>query len=68
LLGDSRYGGPTRLVTDDGTVVAVRRIMLHSYRLDIPWECRQWSIVCAVPADFTELWTRFGGGTECLQP
>jgi hypothetical protein len=68
LLGDTRYGGASRLVREDGTVVSVQRIMLHAHRLGIPWENGIWSSICAVPPDFSDLWTAFGGDAACLQP
>jgi 23S rRNA-/tRNA-specific pseudouridylate synthase len=61
LLGDVRYGGPTRLTQPNGSVLSVKRVMLHAYRLVIPWEREPWSITCAPPRDFEGLWTSLGG-------
>ncbi len=36
LLGDRAYGGATRVVVDDGSVIAARRVMLHCFKLSLP--------------------------------
>jgi len=64
LLGDRPYGGPTRIVLSDGSVVTPRRVMLHCTRVTIPnprggpalsFEARP-------PADMQRLWESLGGG------
>lgn len=36
LLGDVHYGGPRRVVGDEGRVVSLRRVALHCARLQLP--------------------------------
>jgi 23S rRNA pseudouridine1911/1915/1917 synthase len=68
LLGDGRYGGLTRVVQKDGSVIGIRRVMLHAYRLVIPWESHTWTTVCPSPHDLTRLWFTLGGDVACLHP
>lgn len=67
LLGDGRYGGPTRLVKTDGSVLCIRRMMLHAYRLTIPWEGQTWTVASPPPNDLVTLWSTLGGDTNCLR-
>jgi len=66
LLGDGRYGGPTRVVITDGSVLRIRRVMLHAYRLAIPWEGQTWTVACPPPNDLMRLWSTLGGDANCL--
>lgn len=36
MLGDRPYGGPARIVLDDGAVLTARRVMLHCFALRLP--------------------------------
>lgn len=36
LLGDRPYGGPPRVVLDDGAALGARRVMLHCFALRLP--------------------------------
>ena len=67
LLGDGRYGGPTYLVKTDGSVLRIRRVMLHAYRLTIPWESQTWTVACPAPNDLVRLWSSLGGDANCLR-
>jgi 23S rRNA-/tRNA-specific pseudouridylate synthase len=67
LLGDGRYGGPTRVVKTDGSVICIRRVMLHAYRLTIPWEGQKWTVACPPPNDLVRLWSTLGGDANCLR-
>jgi 23S rRNA-/tRNA-specific pseudouridylate synthase len=67
LLGDGRYGGPTRVVRTDGSVLYIRRMMLHAYRLTIPWESQTWTVACPPPDDLVGLWSSLGGNASCLR-
>lgn len=67
LLGDTRYGGLTRLSGADGRVLPVRRVMLHAYRMIIPWEKQEWITTCAPPRDLAALWITLGGSAAHLQ-
>lgn len=63
LLGDTRYGGVTRVVTDDGRVVTARRVMLHCTALDLPDIARggMLALRMAPPDDFARVWSKLGG-------
>lgn len=64
LLGDRAYGGASRLVHEDGSVVSVRRTMLHCTRVCIPDPEPAHELLCfeARPApDFQALWEALGG-------
>ncbi|MBX3271640.1 MAG: RNA pseudouridine synthase [Sandaracinaceae bacterium] len=62
LLGDVRYGGPRRLVLDDGRVVRAPRVMLHCRRLTIPdAEGGALELEAPVPDDLASLWSSLGG-------
>ncbi len=61
LLGDRRYGGAMHFVRSDGTVQPLPRLMLHAWRLNIPWEGQYWTTVCPVPSDMREMWAVLGG-------
>lgn len=53
LLGDRDYGGPTRIVRPNGTVLALSRIALHCARVVLP------GLTCeaAVPPDLAAMWS-----------
>lgn len=69
LLGDVRYGGPRRIVLDDGSVVRVGRTMLHCAWLRIPDVAGGGEIELSAPApeDLATLWSRLGGASEELR-
>ena len=65
LLGDSDYGGDTRVVLTSGRVLAVRRIALHAGRVVVPRSSGKVIEVTAdVPAELREVWTAVGGLEE----
>ena len=67
LLGDVRYGGPRRVVLDDGRVVRAKRVMLHCEALRIPDVEGGWlEPLCPVPDDMRALWLSLGGDAAAL--
>ncbi len=69
LLGDTRYGGPKRLVLADGRVVAARRVMLHCAWLRLPTlEGGELVLRAPVLPDMSALWHALGGDLEALRP
>jgi 23S rRNA-/tRNA-specific pseudouridylate synthase len=69
LLGDARYGGPKRVVLDDGRVVTARRTMLHCAWLRIPSVrgTELLSLHAEVPDDFAKVWRALGGEEAALE-
>ncbi len=63
LLGDRTYGGPTRVTSPSGRVMALDRIALHAARVRIPGVPGHADIEIAapVPASLVDLWTLGGG-------
>jgi len=59
VLGDRTYGGPTRIVRDDGSVVAVRRALLHAFCARVPGRAKV--VRVDPPADFADAWAALGG-------
>jgi 23S rRNA-/tRNA-specific pseudouridylate synthase len=52
LLGDSVYGGPSRITLANGRVIAPRRIALHAARVVVPdARGRWWAVVSGIPED-----------------
>lgn len=67
LLGDKRYGGVQRLVSGQGSVVGLGRIMLHAARVDLADVNGQpWQVVLPPPHELTDLWTSVGGSQASL--
>lgn len=69
LFGDVIYGGPRRLVRDDGRVVTARRVMLHCATLVLPDVARPGAtleVTSAVPEDFASAWWGLGGEPDAL--
>ena len=64
LLGDRVYGGASRVVLGDGSVVAARRVMLHCARVTVPAPKGGAALrfEAAPPADMQQLWRQVGGG------
>lgn len=62
LLGDRRYGGPTRAITPTGRVLACDRPMLHAYQIIVPIDEGHWVVSSPVRAEMAELWVNMGGG------
>lgn len=62
LLGDRRYGGPTRFVDASGRVHSLDRILLHAFatRISLP-SGAPWAPICPIPEDFARLWLVLGG-------
>ena len=67
IIGDARYGGPTRLGD-----LAVSRAMLHAYRLAFrhPVTGAPLEVTCEYPADFAEVLERLMvmGAAPVIQP
>jgi 23S rRNA pseudouridine955/2504/2580 synthase/23S rRNA pseudouridine1911/1915/1917 synthase len=61
LVGDVVYGGPNRIVTASGAVVAVRRIGLHAAWVEVPACAGLWRVDAPPPADLTEIWQLLSG-------
>lgn len=70
LLGDTRYGGPRRVVLEDGAVVRAGRTMLHCAWLRLPRVGEEGWLELSAPAppDLRSLWERLGGSPAALQP
>lgn len=65
LLGDRDYGGPSRVTTGDGRIVAVDRIALHAARVEVPGAAgRRHSIEAPIPPELTRAWSALGGALE----
>lgn len=62
ILGDKRYKGVQRLVSDDGSVHGLTRILLHAARVELTdLNGQPWRAVLPPPNEVTDLWTRVGG-------
>lgn len=65
LLGDGAYGGPRRVVLDDGDVLSLRRIALHAARVTVPTKggvAR--SFDAPIPDGLRAVWARLGGAGD----
>jgi 23S rRNA pseudouridine1911/1915/1917 synthase len=63
LLGDRHYGGAARVVLEDGSVVALRRTMLHCARVSVPVPGGGHALrfEAAPPLDLLAAWSALGG-------
>jgi RluA family pseudouridine synthase len=62
LVGDRAYGGPSRLVLEDGRVLEPRRIALHALRVAVPDRAgTELAVVAPVPGELLQLWSSLGG-------
>jgi 23S rRNA-/tRNA-specific pseudouridylate synthase len=62
LLGDVAYGGPARVVVEDGTVLEIGRVALHASRVSIfSDESLLFSVEAPHSPDLVSLWRRLGG-------
>jgi 23S rRNA-/tRNA-specific pseudouridylate synthase len=61
LVGDRDYGGPTRIVLPNGTIVSPSRIALHAARVVVPGPQGEIEARAPVPTELAELWSRIGG-------
>lgn len=68
LLGDRHYGGNARIVLADGSVLSVRRTMLHCTRVSFPNPDGgpPLSFEAQPPADFIALFVALGGASIVL--
>jgi 23S rRNA pseudouridine1911/1915/1917 synthase len=68
LVGDRAYGGPTRLVLPNGSVLEPGRIALHALRVTVPSATGEVLMAVApVPAALRELWSALGGTPEAWE-
>jgi len=69
LLGDVTYGGPRRVVRDDGRVVTPRRTMLHCAALSLPDVAGSGTLPLLEPAppDLARIWEQLGGEAGDLE-
>jgi 23S rRNA-/tRNA-specific pseudouridylate synthase len=67
ILGDKRYKGLQRLVSDDGSVHGLTRILLHAARVELT-DLRglPWHVVLPPPNEVTDLWTLVGGTAPAM--
>jgi 23S rRNA-/tRNA-specific pseudouridylate synthase len=70
LLGDRAYGGASRIVKGDGSVVTARRAMLHCARVSVPDPAggAPLRFEAEPPADMQALWRQLGGASFALPP
>jgi len=70
LLGDRSYGGAARLVLDDGSVLALRRAMLHCARVVLPHPQAgpPLRFEAPLPADMQHLWHALSASPIELPP
>lgn len=61
LVGDRDYGGPTRLVLANGTILAPSRIALHAARVIVPGIRGPLEARAPIPDELARLWTALGG-------
>ena len=62
LWGDAAYGGPTRLVSGNGTVVPVNRIALHAAWVEVTLSANApWRVEAPAPTDLHDIWSACGG-------
>jgi 23S rRNA-/tRNA-specific pseudouridylate synthase len=63
LLGDRHYGGASRVVLADGSVVSIRRTMLHCARVCLPDPHGGGALrfQAELPTDFQAAWAALGG-------
>ncbi|MFO0569186.1 MAG: RNA pseudouridine synthase [Polyangiaceae bacterium] len=67
LLGDRRYGGPTRIVRGTGDVVEIPRPLLHAFRIELSLpDGTSWCPAAPVPDDFVSVWVALGGARQDL--
>ena len=64
LLGDRDYGGPTRMVLANGSVLAIARVALHAARVVVPGSRGPVEARAPVPAELTRLWAALGGAPD----
>jgi 23S rRNA-/tRNA-specific pseudouridylate synthase len=65
LYGDRAYGGPARVVAEDGRVAPVGRIALHAARIELTLTRGEMlRFDAAVPAALEALWSSLGGDPE----
>jgi 23S rRNA-/tRNA-specific pseudouridylate synthase len=68
LLGDRRYGGPCRLVLDNGSVAAPARILLHALRLKLlDMTGKPWHISSSHPVELAGWWQQSGGDPQLFE-
>jgi len=69
LFGDHAYGGPRRIVLDDGRVVTAHRVMLHCLRVRFPRLDGKGGVELTAdpPHDMVEVWTALGGEASALE-
>lgn len=67
LLGDRKYGGPSRMTTADGSVRAFPQILLHAAWVEWGYESRRQRVTAEPAAALVEAWLTLGGDLSAIQ-
>jgi len=67
LLGDATYGGPRRLLGNDGSVHGLPRIALHAALVELVIDGQLLHVEAPFPADLLALWQTLGGEEAAWQ-
>lgn len=62
ILGDLSYGGPTRVVLENGRVITARRPLLHCARVELPRPgLEPLDLRAPIHEDLVSAWSKLGG-------
>lgn len=65
LLGDTMYGGPSRLVSATGAVKRLSRIALHAAWVEVPdAQGRSFRVEAEIPDELLAIWEAVGGSAS----
>ena len=64
LVGDRDYGGATRIVLEDGRILAPTRIALHAARVAVPGHDGELELRAPVPDELVAIWSSLGGAPD----
>jgi 23S rRNA-/tRNA-specific pseudouridylate synthase len=67
MLGDRRYGGPTRVTASDGSVSSIDRVLLHALWVEWPSPRGCLRIVAEPAAALTDTWLALAGDAAAFQ-